>query len=258
MRDLPIWLKLPSLVGLDAALVAMVWQRAMAARLELAIAPSTTVVLGLVVWGIYLVDRVGDGMGGSAATERHAFAGRHRHVLRLLAAGCGIGAVALLGRVPVDLQLGGAALALVVLGYLLVVHGVVRGGGPGRSGVAGAKEAVVGLCFGLGTMLPVVLARGGGEGGWVALGFGAACWCNCRLIDAWERSRRVPRLELAAMVATFVVAALAMPAACAPAIASLFVLFWGMDRLGARDAAAARSVVDVAMAIVGAMWWASA
>jgi hypothetical protein len=65
----------PHAVGLDAALIAVVWCSVTARYLGVEVGPGTLAVLGAAVWGIYLLDRAWDatrGQGGYGLRHRMA------------------------------------------------------------------------------------------------------------------------------------------------------------------------------------------
>lgn len=74
----------PNLLALDAALIAVAWQLALAQALGLALPMATCIVLALSVWLTYLADRLFDVAHrpqGQLLSARHVFAKRHRHGL---------------------------------------------------------------------------------------------------------------------------------------------------------------------------------
>src|SRR3954470_10299451 len=77
---IPWWLWL-NVLSLDAPLVAVLWQAALAKVHHLAVMPGLHISLFLAVWLIYLVDRVLDGFSmrhSSLVSIRHAFYQRNR------------------------------------------------------------------------------------------------------------------------------------------------------------------------------------
>ena len=110
-------------VSLEAPLVAVMWLVALARAHGLQLMPEVYAGLGLVVWGIYLVDRTMDARAwkeGSAWTARHAFCARHSGVLRwvvLPMLGITLAWLALF-RVPETLLWHGAMIGGLVTGYL--------------------------------------------------------------------------------------------------------------------------------------------
>lgn len=76
----PWWLWL-NILSLDAPIVAMFWQEALARCYHVKLVPGFHLSLGLAVWLIYLVDRTLDGMVKTDTHQlsaRHAFYRRHR------------------------------------------------------------------------------------------------------------------------------------------------------------------------------------
>lgn len=76
----PWWLW-PNVLSLDAPLVAVLWQEALARAHHVKLLPGCDLALGLTVWLIYIVDRVVDGfqkVPGQVLSPRHAFYRDHR------------------------------------------------------------------------------------------------------------------------------------------------------------------------------------
>lgn len=75
------WWQWPQTMSLEAPLVALVWLAALAKVHGLKLMPEVYVGLGLMVWGIYLVDRTMDARRWDPAvpwTARHAFCARYQ------------------------------------------------------------------------------------------------------------------------------------------------------------------------------------
>lgn len=75
------WWEWPQRVSLEAPLVALIWLAALAKVHGLRLMPEVYVGLGLVVWGIYLVDRTMDVRRWDPVvpwTARHRFCARHQ------------------------------------------------------------------------------------------------------------------------------------------------------------------------------------
>jgi hypothetical protein len=84
-RRIPLWLW-PNLLSLDAPLVALVWLAMFAPIAGMNYQPwQAYTALGLVVWGIYVVDRAMDlkllGAGDLRLEKRHLFHGRHLRIM---------------------------------------------------------------------------------------------------------------------------------------------------------------------------------
>lgn len=180
------WL-LPHLLGLDAPLVALVWQAWWERAAGATLLPGHRAALGLAVWAIYLADRLADVRvpeRADTATSRHRFSRRWRGPLGflLMVAAVALAGVTLGGGLPTRDVAAGLALAAVMGGYFAWVHG-----GAGRPGFLRGwwKEAWVGAAFAAGTALFVRERLTGGQA--VAVGlFGAVCFVNCAMITRWE------------------------------------------------------------------------
>lgn len=116
-----LWLNLWSL---DAPLVAVLWQTALAHVYRVKLLPGTHLTLFLAVWVIYMMDRVLDSFAPVATTRmstRHAFYRRKRKIFTLLLLPV---VMALLGlcaflSLPAAILFRGALLAFLVALYLL-------------------------------------------------------------------------------------------------------------------------------------------
>lgn len=85
-QSTPWWLWL-NILSLDAPIVAMLWQEALARCYHVTLVPGFQLALGLAVWLIYLVDRTLDGMAKTEThllSARHAFYRRHRKLFSWL------------------------------------------------------------------------------------------------------------------------------------------------------------------------------
>src|SRR4051812_41591281 len=125
----PWWLW-PSVLSLDAPLVAVLWQAALAKVHHVAVMPPLHAALFLAVWLIYVVDRVLDGFSMRHAARvslRHAFYQRHRWLYLLLLVPVGAAVLFYLGltAIPAGILWRGMALGFAVALYLL--HYAARG-----------------------------------------------------------------------------------------------------------------------------------
>ncbi|WP_038165051.1 hypothetical protein [Verrucomicrobium sp. BvORR106] len=126
---IPWWLWL-NVLSLDAPLVAVLWQAALARVCRLTLPDGCYWALGLAVWIIYMADRVLDSFSNEvqlASTVRHAFYRRHRVwflVGVIPAATAALGWTALT-EVPEGILWRGVGLAFIVGMYLL--HYAARG-----------------------------------------------------------------------------------------------------------------------------------
>ncbi len=128
----PWWLW-PNILSLDAPLVAVLCQMALARACKVAVMPAVHWALFLTVWLIYVVDRVLDGFSlrhAAKVSARHAFYRRHRWLFTLLVIPV-IGAGLLwlgLNEVPAGIFWRGVGLGFLVGLYLL--HYAARGHRP--------------------------------------------------------------------------------------------------------------------------------
>jgi hypothetical protein len=182
----PVWLW-PNLLGLDAPIVAVVWQDLAARSFGTPLHLASRVVLGLTVWAVYLADRLLDVRedGPIPNTARHAFTRRHRHELTALMAAvlilAGFVAIVELRRaVFVD----GLVVAGCVAAYLSTFP--LRASG-------WEKQVLAAVLFSIGVLLVPVTWLGPLHLLLPAALFAALCLSNLVLIELWE-SDRVRRL----------------------------------------------------------------
>ncbi len=241
--DRPWWLW-PNLLSLDAPAVAVVWQLFLAAEAGVAVPSAAAVVLGLVVWGVYLADRAFDAARGCADSDRHRFATRN------LTTQAAIGGIAFLAAgaiafacLPRDYLEVGAAVTVGTGAYLVAVHAGRRSLG------VGVKELSVGVMFAAGVSVPLAVS-GGPSGEWLpgVVAFAGLCALNCLLIARWEEVRSpAPRWAIAiAAGATFaaVMAPWEVATAVSASAAALAALHVGRAGLSVR---AARVLADAAL-----------
>ena len=179
--DRPWWLW-PNLLALDAPVVAVVWQQFLAAAAGVRVPVVAAVVLGLVVWGVYLGDRWLDARRGVRTTDRHRFTAEYLRATGVVAVVALLAAAVLATRLPERyLEVGGVA-ALTLAGYFVIVHATPEGLLPG------AKEATVGLVFGSGVAIPLIADSSSLVTAWLSgvVAFAGLCWLNCALINKWE------------------------------------------------------------------------
>ena len=183
-----LWL---TVLSLDAPAVAVLWQLLFARSFHVRLGAGITVLLALVVWLIYVADRVLDALKtpvhGAEAT-RHLFYRRHLWAFLLpLCAGIMLAAWMSLTQLDARTFRDGVIILLAVGVYLLVVHLV----SPGHEWLP--KEMLVGVLFALGTCFPVWehLAKDAATLAAPYLLFTALCWMNCAAIEheEWKRLR---------------------------------------------------------------------
>lgn len=180
------WWQWPTILSIDAPLVATAWQVAMARAAGAPLAWPETVVLGLSVWLAYMADRWNEGWRldtRDIRTPRHHFYQRFRWpVAGVWIAGLAVDLwLAVTRLTPADLA-AGIALTAAVAVYLLS-HQLVHRHRPWRL----PKE----LCIaGLLTAGVAIFLRGAPHPGDLAMPvvlFALLCFTNCALISVWER-----------------------------------------------------------------------
>jgi hypothetical protein len=221
--DAPAVLRLWHLASLDAPTVAVVWALAFAWAVGVRLPMWVSVLLALVVWVVYVADRLLDARKAlrrgrvEGLRDRHRFHWRHRRILEPLsiaavaAAGCIVIAL-----VPAASRGGDGVVGAAALAYFTRVHSgewLARGISRFRPPIL-TKEFLVGALFAAGCALPA----------WNRIGldawplavpvayFAALAWLNCHAIDRWEAhaggasiARAAALLGVAgAMVGTFV------------------------------------------------------
>lgn len=196
--EFPEPLKLWHLASLDAPTVAVVWAGAFGWAAHIHVPALLLVVLGLVVWSLYIGDRLLDARGGINGTgshalqERHWFHWRHRQVLLPMGTGAALVALGMIAS-----RLSGLAIgrdALVGLATLAYFSGVHTAGTPSRLKRAVSRlisrELIVGLIFSAGCLLPAVTSANTIPPGpaflLIGLYFSALAWLNVHAIDCWE------------------------------------------------------------------------
>lgn len=180
-----------TVLSLDAPAVAVLWQMLFARSFQVQLAWSVTVLLALVVWLIYVADRLLDALKAPAeGTEatRHIFYRQHLWAF-LFPLGGGLVLAAWMAFTQLDAKTfrDGLIILLAVGIYLLAVH-LVR---PEREWLP--KEMLVGVLFALGTCFPVWERMDSDFASMVGpfLMFTALCWMNCAAIEyeEWTRLR---------------------------------------------------------------------
>ncbi len=188
---LPLWLW-PHTLSLEAPLVAIVWTLAVSRVNDLQVMPGVLPGLALIVWLIYILDRILDTVGVSHRTlsPRHRFYRRHRLLLLMLLVPAILATVIWLALwvVPVGLLWQVITLSIPILLYLVFYSGI---GSPRlRQFVLQLGSLLVLFVL---QMLPL-------ESG-IKLGLSAAVVCLHFCALAWRWHERVPdlfRKEIAA------------------------------------------------------------
>ena len=198
ISQLPAALRLWHLASLDAPTVAVTWARAFAWTAHVNLAAWPMAVLGLVVWTIYVGDRLLDARRGTHdLRERHHFHWRHRRILAPLAAAAGLAATGIVSqRVSLTALPQDSAVAVAALAYFSGVHSKVKLPAPVSRALAafGTREFLVGMLFAAGCVLPAwsMSPQGSSPAGFAqivavpAIYFSALAWLNVRAITRWE------------------------------------------------------------------------
>lgn len=183
----PHWWQWLTVLSLDAPLVAVAWQYALARMVRVPLQTHHAFILGAAVWLVYAADRWIEGWrlaAGPVLTQRHYFYLRWRWPvaavwLLVLAAALTVSGLALTAREFT----AGLLLLGPVLVYLLS-HQLVHRRHPWRA----PKEICVALLFAGGVVCfaaaqrPAMLLAAAGP----LILFAALCFTNCSLIAHWE------------------------------------------------------------------------
>jgi len=177
-----MWWQLPTLLSLDAPVVALVWQMLLARATPTPLPWQAPVLLFASVWLVYVLDRCLDARKLTlhrAATPRHRFYVRHRRWFGWLAGGVFVVCVAVSVTLEPRLLLIGISVALLTGLYLAFVHF-----SDAKQFIP--KELQIALVFSLGVHvalsawhLPYLLS---------GLLFALLCFLNCAFIAFWERT----------------------------------------------------------------------
>lgn len=250
-------LKMWHLASLDAPTVAVTWACALGWAAAVRLPGWPLAVLGLLVWAIYVADRLLDAHAGLGQPsrqlqERHYFHWRHRRWLIILSACAAVAAAWMIASQFVATALRRDSLmGLATVAYLSTIHA-----GRGRAGLfhrvtkAGSRilsrECVVGMLFSAGCLLPalarssdyVVLAA-------PAVALAALAWLNVFAIGTWESDgvRRKPTVvRVPALLLGFACVAFGMGVAGTEPRSAVLVAAAGASALllAALDAKAAR------------------
>lgn len=199
----PWWL-IPNLLSLDAPLVAVTWLYVFAKTWRVDYLPwAAYISLGLVVWVIYVTDRLLDAsMPGSASEKleaRHDFHRKHQRKFQVAAVAAAV-----------------CALVMVISGLPMRVYGLAATGGilvagffalslfstHGPNEIPHAKNVLAGVAFAYGTtMLAYVFTSFEMKeflGSRELICFAVLCVLNISAIDLWEHANRSADLEVKA------------------------------------------------------------
>ncbi len=199
----PLWL-IPNLLSLDAPLVAVAWLYLFAKTWRVDYLPWVAYAsLGLVVWVIYITDRLLDAVMRGGTSEklepRHAFHHRHRRLFRSCAAGAGILALILVTtRLPVNIYTYAFLGGLMVAGFFAL--SVFSTHGPHE--LPYGKNIMAGLAFAYGTAMIAFSYTGFDMADLLKsrelMCFAVLCILNISAIDLWEHANRSADPEIKA------------------------------------------------------------
>ncbi|MDE3105897.1 MAG: hypothetical protein KGK08_12045 [Acidobacteriota bacterium] len=176
------------LLSLDAPSVAVCWTWFVASACQIPLSRAMTLALFLAVWLLYAADRLLDArqlfvdpLHTAQLEARHLFPHRHYKAFLTATALVTLALATLVHALPSPILLRYLVLAVLLGGYLTIIHSVAA---PQRL----PKEFAVGLVFAAfvflpaGTMAPQLQSQLVGP----AAAFAALCTFNCLFIYAWE------------------------------------------------------------------------
>ncbi|BCU79056.1 hypothetical protein [Luteolibacter sp. LG18] len=225
-RRTPFWL-LPNLLSLDAPLVAVAWLWVFGKTWRANYLPvSAYVVLGLVVWAIYVFDRLLDAAMRTGTPElleeRHRFHLKHRKWFAIGGVLAGLGAlITTLAALPVDILNYALFGGVLVLGFFAL--NIFTNHRLGQ--IPYTKNVMAGMAFAYGTAVAahVYLPAMDGWSGFRCLDlllapevicFGVLCIANISAIDLWEKVDQGNEEERATADLTLTLLLLALSVAC--------------------------------------------
>ena len=241
------WWLVPNLLALDAPVVAVVWQRFLAAQFGANVPLTATTALAATVWCIYLSDRWLDARRGCRDTERHRVAATWPVTFGCGAVCAGFLAATFAAQLPLSYLQEGLVLGLCVAVYLVFIHAVAAR----LVNLRGLKELLVAAGFAAGVSIPLSVAEQPLLQ-WLpsVCAFAVLCWLNCRMIDRWESEHHVQGSThwLAAAVGfVLFVCCYDLPLAIGLAIAGSLAGLVAVQVLCANKPRAARVLADVAL-----------
>ncbi|QVL32810.1 hypothetical protein KIH39_02505 [Telmatocola sphagniphila] len=195
LPEWPWWIW-PHLLSLDAPIIAVIWQSFFCYIFHVPLPALESIVLGLIVWGIYLADHWLDTRKHSRTVwqDRHKFAARYSKAFL-----CGALLSLTMGAflslwLPERTRLSGGILGLLVALYFVAVHG------SRMLSKTAVKELSVALLFAAGVSVSLIAEENipFPESTAAVVGFGSVCFVNCLMITLWENSeRKMARISLA-------------------------------------------------------------
>jgi hypothetical protein len=182
-----------NILSLDAPTVAVTWALLLARPSHIRLRAADEIVLSLVVWCIYVSDRVFDGLKPTnqrVLRERHVFCAKHRRAMTwlLVLAAAAVLWVTADFLAPMEVS-AGMKLAAIIGAYMATIHV-----GHGSMARFVPKELAVGILFAVGTTLPAWsrLSEFSWDE-WIPFGlFAVLCSLNCLAIECWENEPHYP------------------------------------------------------------------
>jgi hypothetical protein len=255
-EEFPRWWQWPTVLSLDAPVVAVLWQGLLARCASVGVGASETAVLGLSVWLAYSADRWIEGwrlMPGAIRTERHFFYQRWRWPIAAAQAAVLAAAVATAALGLTHAQFRAGLLLLIPVAAYLLSHQLVHRNSRWRA----PKEVCVALLIAAGAAV-FVLARPEVRAGRLVVPIGLLCllcFTNCALISLWEDEVDVSHGQTSLALQLRRTEALRLLPWAAAALAAAFWIWVGARAVPAVPCAAASGallgVVDLAEARLG-------
>lgn len=191
----PLWL-IPNLLSLDAPLVAVAWLYIFAKTWRADYLPWTAyIALGLVVWVIYVTERLLDSSIQDDSSDRletrHVFHRKYAKPFRIVAILAGILAMVLvIGSLPMRIfENAGLGIIFVIGFFALSINSSIE---PNK--IPYGKNVMAGLAFGFGTGVIAFVYTGFDWWAFVSsrelICFSVLCVLNISAIDLWEHAGR--------------------------------------------------------------------
>ena len=202
-RRKPFWL-IPNLLSLDAPLVAVAWLYMFAKTWRVEYLPWVAYVsLGLVVWVIYVTDRLFDsslqGAISGKLEERHQFHRKHQRIFRGLVVMASVTAVIFVIKgMPVSVYGYAVFGGMMTAGFFALSFFSTQG----PDDIPYAKNVLAGLAFAYGTAMIAFVFTGFDL--WELIKsrelicFAVLCILNISAIDLWEHANRSSDPEIKA------------------------------------------------------------
>lgn len=185
-QHLPWWLWL-NVLGLDAPLLAVLWQALLAWSFHAALGAAESILLGLACWFVYAADYLLDGSRApdvALLAPRHAFYFEHKKQVLILMFITAITMV-LVAAIYLDRSVSqyGVAISVLSAAYFAFLHLSPEGR---RS--RWPRELAVAVLFTCGTFVAAWARLGGLRYRLIpsALVFATLCWMNTAAIEFWE------------------------------------------------------------------------